>query len=419
MKAAVLLESEGEGVGIVDVASGKSIWQAKAVELAAKSLAERASLENDLICDVVVVGGGISGALTAYELVQHGLCVVLVDRSDFGEQSTAASTGLLMYELDRPLHELIRCVGKESALTAYRCGLQAIDSIEATAAQIGNTEFSRRSSFFIERRPERVAQLAAEFECRKQFGFDVSWLDGNAFRDISPIPAAGVIRSTGNGQIDPLSYTRDLLTSAERQGLAAFPRTAVHKVLRLRNRFVLPTSRGHITARYVVYTTGYKLGAQLGRRIGNLNSTFALASRPRTDWDGWPDEALLWETGRPYHYARLTHDGRVVLGGQDTPHGEDHRSDALLAKKRRLLVRKFAHWFPSCALEPEFVWAGTFGESDDDMPFIGALPGREREFAAVGYGGNGITFSAIAAETISRLIRGVPDRNAVVFRFGR
>jgi glycine/D-amino acid oxidase-like deaminating enzyme len=403
----------------VDVASGKSIWQAQAVDLPARKLTERAPLENDLVCDVVVVGGGISGALVAYELVQHGLGVVLVDRSDFGEQSTAASTGLLMYELDRPLHELIRCVGQESALAAYRCGLRAIDSLEATASQIESTEFSRRPSYFIESRPERVPQLAAEFECRKQFGFDVAWLDASAFRDIASIPAAGVIRSTGNGQLDPLSFTRDLLAAAERQGLAAFPRTAVHKVLRLRNRFVVLTSRGHITARYVVYTTGYKLGAQLGRRIGNLNSTFALASRPRTDWEGWPEEALLWETGHPYHYARLTRDGRVILGGQDTPHAEDHRSDALLAMKSRLLVKQFAHWFPACALEPEFVWAGTFGESDDDMPFIGALPGREGEFAAVGYGGNGITFSAIAAETISHLIRGVPDRNALAFRFGR
>jgi glycine/D-amino acid oxidase-like deaminating enzyme len=79
----------------------------------------------------------------------------------------------------------------------------------------------------------------------------VAWLDAGAFRDISSIPAAGVIRSTGNGQLDPLSYTRDLLAAAERHGVADFPRTAVHKVLRLRNRFMLLTIRGHITVRYV------------------------------------------------------------------------------------------------------------------------------------------------------------------------
>lgn len=57
-------------------------------------------LQQDLRCDVAVLGGGISGALIADELVAHGHEVVVIDRRDIGWGSTAASTALLQYEID-------------------------------------------------------------------------------------------------------------------------------------------------------------------------------------------------------------------------------------------------------------------------------------------------------------------------------
>ena len=62
-------------------------------------------------------------------------------------------------------------------------------------------------------------------------------------------------------------------------------------------------------------------------------------------------------------------------------------------------------------------WAGAFGESDTGLPFIDAVPGHPNCFAVMGFGGNGITYSMIAAEVVSRLIAGRDDPDADLYRF--
>ena len=65
--------------------------------------------------------------------------------------------------------------------------------------------------------------------------------------------------------------------------------------------------------------------------------------------------------------------------------------------------------------KPAFAWAGSFGESSTGLPAIGRIPGAERCFAVLGFGGNGITFSAVAAQLIQRDLAGLPDRDAELF----
>ena len=69
-------------------------------------------LSQSIRCDALIVGGGISGALLAHELVKRGVDCVMIDRRDIGYGSTSASTALLQYEIDTPLHQLTVCWAK-------------------------------------------------------------------------------------------------------------------------------------------------------------------------------------------------------------------------------------------------------------------------------------------------------------------
>src|SRR5687767_6616975 len=77
------------------------------------------SLQEDAHADIVIMGAGISGSLLAYQLVEAGFDVIIVDKRHAGTGSTAASTSLLQYELDVPLHKLIDMVGEKTAVSAY------------------------------------------------------------------------------------------------------------------------------------------------------------------------------------------------------------------------------------------------------------------------------------------------------------
>ncbi|MCE9553981.1 MAG: FAD-binding oxidoreductase [Planctomycetes bacterium] len=395
--------------------SADSIWQKSAEQALVAPV-----LQGEHSCEVAVLGGGVTGALIADRLVQAGVNTALVDMRELGTGSTAASTGLLQYEIDTPLCELVKKVGENHAVAAYRRGLTAIDEIEAITQALGDScSFSRRDSLYFASHWWHFRRLNQEYECRRHFGFDVSLLSRTQLAEQSTLRSAAAIRSRGDGQIDPFRFTKALLRRAQQGGLKAFARSEVSEIDEQPTRVTLRTAEGSIAARHIVYATGYGSHRYLKEDEGSLHCTYAVASEPLTTTAGWPEGSLVWETARPYFYARQTADGRAIIGGEDTLFSSDHKRESLIERKAAALVQRFEKLFPQILFRTACAWAGTFGESKDGLAYIGQVPGRPSAYFAIGYGGNGITFSAIAARLITDLYLKRPNDDAALFRFGR
>src|ERR1700754_2367837 len=111
-------------------------------------LFEYPQLEKDIRTDVLVMGGGISGALTAHYLLRAGISCTVVDARTIGLGSTCASTSLLQYEIDKPLCELTEMVGKRNAFRAYQLCGQAIEKLASLAEQVGLDDFKMTKSLY-------------------------------------------------------------------------------------------------------------------------------------------------------------------------------------------------------------------------------------------------------------------------------
>jgi len=85
---------------------------------------------------------------------------------------------------------------------------------------------------------------------------------------------------------------------------------------------------------------------------------------------------------------------------------EPDARDRLITTKSRVLARKLAALWPVADIDIEYRWSGTFDTTSDGLPLIGPVPGARGVYAAYGYGGNGITFSFLAAQLIGDLIAG-------------
>src|SRR2546421_11215606 len=94
-------------------------------------------LDSDLTVDVVIIGAGCTGALAAYRLCEAGASVVVLDKRDVASGSTAATTGLLLYETDSSLVELADAIGEEAAVRAWQLGREAIDEIDDLYGVLG------------------------------------------------------------------------------------------------------------------------------------------------------------------------------------------------------------------------------------------------------------------------------------------
>lgn len=400
----------------MDLRSGHPFWLLKN-----GLLADYPPLDNDETCDVAIIGGGITGALIAHHLMEEGVDTVLLDRRDAGTGSTAASTSLLQYEIDTELVDLIEKVGQGIAVRAYQLGREAIARIEELSNDLGNDfGFTRRKSLYLASKKSHLDKLRREYECRERHGFEVEYLGQDVLAEEYGFKAPGAILSAGDAEIDVFRLTHAILGRCQELGLRAYDRTGVKEIRRRGGRATLKTDRGsEVVAGRIVFATGYESQNYLRRKVGELHSTFAAISEPMRPFPEWPGRCLIWETARPYFYLRSAPGGRIIIGGGDAEHSDDHRRDRLIARKTAYLKKRFNALFPDAEFEVSYAWAGTFGETVDGLACIGKPPERPRDYFAMGYGGNGITMSVTAARLIADDFMGRDNPDARIYRFGR
>ncbi len=383
---------------------------------------EYPSLRENLKTEYAIIGGGITGALVAWYLTQAGVSVVLLDRRHIGMGSTCASTAMLQYEIDTPLYDLAQMIGEEPAARSYWLCAEAIDKIGEISQQLAfPNDFEKKPSLYYASRRRHVKSLEQEFAIRQKHGFQVELLDKSAFKSLFPFDAPAAIYSQQAGQVDAYALTHGLLQASIGQKAQVFDKTEVTKIKHEKDGVVLQTHLGHtVQARKLVIANGYESAQYLRHEVAKLHSTYALVSEPYDAEVLWHENALIWETARPYLYMRTTKDRRVLVGGRDEKFQNSARRDGLLARKTRELVRDFEELFPNLApLRVDYSWAGTFAETVDGLPYIGSVPEQPHAIFALGFGGNGITFSQVAAEIIRDGALGRTNPNAAIFSFDR
>jgi glycine/D-amino acid oxidase-like deaminating enzyme len=379
---------------------GRSPWFA-----AAKHPPRRGITEN-LKCDALIVGAGITGSLVAERLTRQGLDVVIVDREIPGGGSTAASTSMLLWEIDRPLATLTEAYGLERAARAYRASLDAVSGLQALVAGLGIAcDLREKNSLYLAAGSD-AASLLEEHRLRERAGLPGEFLDHGRLHDTFMMSRAGAIVSPGAADCDPLQLSRGLLQVAASRGALLFDAEAVAFDASGRRAIVGLENGREIEARSVVLATGYVMPGIVHSNVHRVSSSWAIATRSQPQ-NIWKDGALIWENAERYHYARTTRAGRIIIGGEDSDEVvEPDARDRMIPEKSGVLAQKLAALWPRADTRAEFRWAGTFDATSDGLPLIGPVPGHKGILAAYGYGGNGITFSFLAARLLGDIIAG-------------
>lgn len=364
-------------------------------------------LEADHRCDVAILGGGITGALIADELARHGFDVAVLEQRDIGWGSTAASTALLQYEIDTHLVDLAKRHGEADAALAYRACADAIDRLQEVASAWRDVGFARNRSLYYASRRRDVGSLEEECVARQKHGLEVELLSSGRVRDDYGFDAPAALLSRQAARVDPYRLTYRLLQRLQKQGVSVFDRTRVEDIATTTRGVTLRTDTGlTVRAGHLVVAAGYASQHWLKKPVARNRSSYAVISDPLPESAlGFLADTLLWETARPYLYARTTSDRRLLLGGEDDAVDIPAKRDARVEKKARTLLKRLKDLFPELALTPAFSWAGTFAETEDGLPFFGphAQWGPRVHFA-MAYGGNGITYSMLGAGLLRALI---------------
>lgn len=375
-------------------------------------------LSGDVTAKVAIIGSGITGSLVADELCRAGVDCCVIDKRSVSTGSTCASTALLQYEIDLPLCRLVEMMPEKYAVEAYRACLQSIDDLERILAGARvDAEFERVPSTYYASDRKGLSLIREEYAIRKRFGLPVTFLSKNELARTVGIKAPGALYNTVSAQIDTYKAATGLLArNLEKKRLRLYTHTEVTDWERQSDGYTLRTNRGTtIRCDYCVVAAGFEAAPFLPEKLMKLTTTFALISSPVESGYLWPGRSLIWETRTPYLYIRTDNSGRIIVGGEDVSANDAALRKFLLPRKSASLERRFHKLFPAIPFETEMAWAGTFSSTRDGLPLIGAIHDNPRMLYALGYGGNGITFSVIAAQIIAAAVQGKSDPREPVF----
>lgn len=379
------------------------------------------SLQHDLQVDVAIIGAGISAALTAWHLRNSGLKVAVFDKKHAGMGSTAASTAFLQYEIDTPLTKLKNLVGETDAIKSYELCRKAIYDIHDLCKSFKPAfDFHLRPSLQYASFKTHKTNLSAEFKLRKKHGFKVEWLESTDVKKTFGFDAPGGLLSADGGEVDAYLLTYALFNNFQEAGHKVYNNTAIKHIEHTKQRVLLLTTNNlTIKSKKLIIACGYESLHYIHKKIADIKSTYALVSEPIADEFFWHQNSLIWETAEPYMYFRVVSENRILIGGRDDPFHNPHILPSVINRKTELLKKAFLKKMPHIPLVPDFSWAGAFASTKDGLPYIGSIPERPNTYFALGFGGNGITFSVIAAQIIHDLILGKKNPDADIFRFNR
>ena len=372
-------------------------------------------------CEIVVVGGGISGALLSHALMEEHYNVILVDKRDIGGGSTAASTSMLQYEIDEPLYKLAEKIGEEAAVECYKAGVNAIYELGELVSQLKlDCGFEMKHSLFVAREEKHAEWLVKEYEMRNKHGFEVKWLTPQEVKTDYGINCYGAILSTAGGGMDAYKCTHELIAYNVKRGMKVFDQTAIDKFDYEGKGVTIHTESGYkIDCEKVIFCTGYEATKMLRERVAFVFYTYACISENEIVIPEKLKNTLIWDTAWRYTYMRYTDDGRLLIGGEDAAGFFPFLQGWIKKMKAKKLQKRLQEMMPEVDFIEDYSWGGKFGITRDGLPYIGKSPEFEKSLFVLAYGGNGIVFSVQAMKIITDLLKGKENSLSKHYRFGR
>lgn len=380
------------------------------------------SARKDVSTEILIVGGGITGSLTAHQCMADGHKTMLIDRREIGHGSTSATTSMLQYEIDVPLHELKDLIGEEAAIASYWACYNSIDDLQKIVKKVkSDCGFKKKESLYFAALKKDVIWLKKEFEARKEIGMPVKWLEADEIEKKFKINNShGGILSEQGGSIDAFKLAHDILDYNHKKGLEIFDKTDIKKVTYTNDGVTVTTEHGTtIKAKKIIYCNGFESTEIIKDNFVKLLSTYAIVGERFEDDQSHLNDTLFWNTAEPYMYMRTTDDNRLLIGGEDEDFVNPEKRDELLDIKAEKLSKYLKKILPTYDFRTDFRWAGTFGETKDGLPYIGEHPNFPSAYFVLGFGGNGITFSVIGMELVSNFLQHKKHPLQEYFKFRR
>lgn len=373
-------------------------------------------LDGNIKTDVLIIGGGVDGALTAYYFGKAKIDTALIEKSRLGYMNTSCATALLEYQLDDHADALTKYLTKQDTVNIYNIGLKSLADIEDIIAELGNECAYAPRDTLLYTLGGGEKELAREYEFRKDNGFPVRYIRPGDNPFGFPI-TAGIYAPSGGAELNPYVFARQLFGSAAKNGVRLYEHTEATEIIKTAKGYKIITNYGiEIDCKKIICATGYNTRLFTSRKLCDKFISYTVTTNPLPG-AAWHNRCLLQDNSDPYHYLRLSPDDRIIAGGCDTPFKNDTIDEKAADAKYAELFRYVQRLFPDCAdsMRIDYGFCGAFSATGNNLAVIGESPDDSGIWYNLGYGANGIVYAVYGAQMLAGMHAGRRDKYAPYF----
>ena len=371
-------------------------------------------LDKDLETDILIVGGGICGAILNFYLSKK-YDVALIDKGRFGQGCTSCATAILEYQLDEFFSDLKKEINSQEIIDIYKMGQKSIKKIEKFVKEYGNNcEFYKRPSFLYTTNKNEKKLFEDEYNLRINNGLKCKFINSKN----NPFPfyvAYGIYDREGGGEFNPYLFSKMLIENAYNQE-KIFENTEYVNMTKKDGKIVVSTLYNQkITCNKVVFATGFNLEKFDNQDIIERFVTYSIVTNPIDDFE-WQGRATIHDNIKPYHYLRMLADNRIIYGGEDIAFNDKNMQDKKAEKIYQKLFENLIELFPDLKnrLNVEYKFCGCFGTTDNNLGLIGETD-IEDVYYFLSCGANGIINAMQGVEILDNIFKGKDDKFRYLF----
>jgi glycine/D-amino acid oxidase-like deaminating enzyme len=381
------------------------------------------ALAQRLEVPIAIIGGGLTGAATAYACAAAGLRVALLEADRIGHGASGRGAGLIFQAPHVGFSDMEALHGRRTAKAVWAAWRRAALGLSATVRRLNIRTGLTAADALTWAQAADVKRLEREHAARRAAGFEGTWLTGRALSRIRLHAAAAGLRTRGDATVDPLRLCQGFARAAGAHGAAIFERTRAIAVSQLDRQVEVESARGRVRCATVIVATGDPgdLFGPLARHVSACESyVVQTPPLPAAVRATAPDRTLiLQDCGQPPHRLAWTAGDRILWAGADKPRTPERLRQQTLVQRTGQLMYELSLVLPEISgIQPEYGWDAPYSVGRDGLPLVGPHRNYPHHLFALGLGASPAA-AFLASRLLLRHATGSLDKADEAFGFTR
>lgn len=360
-------------------------------------------LRSRIEADVAVIGGGITGIISALQLLKAGKTVVILEAGSISGSTTGFSTGNLYVPLQTKYHKILGDFGSGTTETIARSRMEAINFMERTILENGiDCQFHRRPWYMYTNDPQNVSIVQEEVETMLNAGMKIEFVQEMPL-NVEFVKAAKL----GNqARFDPFKFVNELADILARQGCSIYESSPVTEIIE-NETCTVKTKMGSVTADFVIEATHIPKGINMAQTLVYPHRSYVVAAQIK---EPYPD-GNFWDMDKQPAHAISSHGTHaddlemLMFAGN---HHKTGQSDKTYKQHYKEIEEFIDKTYPGSTIK--YHWSAQHYTPADGVAYIGKSSlASEKRFMATGFATDGLTYGVIAGIILSNIISGMDN----------